>query len=91
LTSEFQELKDQHKDHTTAETGDYNTYQLHQWHNQDLKWDQMVVVHEAVICLAHGQVEQDHLLKHTAADVAVAHQEPAEQFMLYTTRMNNGF
>ena len=90
LTLEFQELKVRHNAHSIVVIEDYNIYQQRQWHNQVQEWDQMVVVHEAAICLVHGQVEQDQVHNHTD-HVAVAHQEPAEQFMLYTTRMNNGF
>jgi hypothetical protein len=86
---EFQELKDQHNAHSIVVIEDYNIYQLHRWHNQDLKWDQMVVVHEAAICLAHGQAEQDQVHNHTDLVVVVL-QEPQEQFMWFTTRMKNG-
>jgi len=50
----------------------------------------MVVVHEAAICLVHGQVEQDQVHNHTVV-VAVDLQGLEGQYTLYTTRINYGF
>jgi hypothetical protein len=90
LTLEFQELKVRHNAHSIVVIEDYNIYQQRQWHNQVQEWDQMVVVHEAAICLVHGQVEQDQVHNHTAV-VAVDLQGLEGQYTLYTTRINYGF
>ena len=86
LTLEFQELKDQHNDHIIVVIEVYNIYQLHQWHNQVQDLDQMVVVHAAATCLAHGQAAPARLISHTVAGVVVVHQGQAARYTCCITR-----
>jgi hypothetical protein len=86
LTLEFQELKVQHNDHIIVVIEVYNIYQLHQWHSQVQDLDQMVVVLEAAICLAHGQAEVVRQFKHKVAGVVVVHQGQAARYTCCITR-----
>ena len=85
LTLEFQELKDHHNVHNIVAIEDYNIYQLHQWHNQVQEWGQMVVAHEAEICLAHGRAELDQVHNHMQV-VVVVHQGVAARYTCCITR-----